>query len=480
MSLITDLKRYQRTRVDLSRLRAENERLRDVQFQMTKNILDARWIDDEETGKYAANRYRSYPIAVQAINDKYNKIAKWGVIQTGNIIDLRAAFTIASGVKVFERVRKTAAPEMAFVNAFLKYNGLSPRDGQLNAYEFAKESEIEGKILLRLFWDEDDQMVSVRYVSWLSKKYTVNANPSDYLDYESVVWKENDKEVKIEWPDFVYRKVGGRVNDPNSAAPKIMGALTKIDDLDAALTDLRKINSLFSAPIFTVIFENATDAKKAQTDMETTNWKIGKGLCTNGKPSYIQPTMAGVDSLEKEIISCAKMISGSTGIPVHFLGLPDLLSNRATADNLTELIFAATLKEREAWKMTYSEMIEKAMAIMNTKSGNDQKTTRLDVKKLTIDIPFISQKDWDQVEKVLLPLSLAGKITDELILSKIPGIDVDEELDRKERENAANELKRTNSNQTFDFEDEEDITDGTTGLAKEKRSALQNPLKRTA
>jgi hypothetical protein len=435
---------------------------------MTKNILDARWIDDEETGKYAANRYRSYPIAVQAINDKFNKVAKWGVVQTGNIIDLRAAFTIASGVKVFERVRGTAVPEMAFVNDFLKYNGLDPLTGQLNAYEFAKESEIEGKILLRLFWDEGDKMVSVRYVSWLSKKYIVNANASDYLDYESVVWKENDKDVKIEWPDFVYRKVGGRVNEPNSAAPKIMGSLTKIDDLDAALTDLRKINSLFAAPIFAVIFENAGDAKKAQADMETTNWKIGKGLCTNGDPRYIQPTMAGVESLEREIVCCAKMISGSTGIPVHFLGLPDLLSNRATADNLTELIFAATLKEREAWRMTYSEMIEKAMAIMNTKSGNDQKTTRLDVKKLTIDLPFISQKDWDQVEKVLLPLSIAGKISTELILSKIPGINVDEELDRQKKEKEADALTRTNSPNPFDFEDEEAIADGTTGLTKEK------------
>jgi hypothetical protein len=128
----------------------------------------------------------------------------------------------------------------------------------------------------------------------------------------------------------------------------------------------------------------------------------------------------------KEIEALAKVISGATGAPVHFLGFPDLLSNRATAENLMELIYSSTLKERTAWTGAYKEIIAKAMAIYSDEAGG-----KLDPAKINIEIPFVSEKNWAIVEKIFIPLSLGGKISDELLLSRIPGVNIKEEMARK-------------------------------------------------
>jgi hypothetical protein len=445
-SLIDDFKRYQKDVHIIQNLEKENKILKQTQIQLSSEILSIK--ADEQTN-YKSNQYSDYRTAVQEINDKYTGVADWGVFQTGNIIDLRGAFILSEGIKVQEKVKGQGQAELQFATDFLQYNDLDKEIAQ----EFAKEAEIEGKILLRLFYEKKDNQVSARYVSWLTKNYTVKTNPLDYLDVLSVEWTEKDKLEKIEYPEFVYKKFGGRVNEPNSAVPKIMKCLSKIDDLDKALRDLREINRIFSAPIFTMQFDSAQDAKKAQEDIDKMNWKIKKALCHNAKEiGFKQPDMTGVDNLVKEIITLAKMISGSTGIPVHFLGLPELLSNRATAENLMELIYASTLKERETWKGAYQELISKAIDMMNTQTGEGQKSTKLDASRIVVDIPFISAENWNHIEKILLPLSIAGKITDELLLSKIPGIDVDEEMKRKQAES---EFKKKNAPTPFPFDNVE-------------------------
>lgn len=423
-SFFNDVRQHGRDRKEIDRLMIELQRGKVVQAQMANDILTAR----EDMKKYRANYYQSYDSAIQEINNKYNGTADWGVIQTGNIIDLRAAFIIAEGIKVAEKKKGEAEPELEFAQNFLEYNDLDKEVIQ----EFAKEAEIEGKILIRLFWEKEDEMVSARYVSWLAKKYKVTANPQDYLDIKSVEWPDIDgKPITLSPPEFIYKKFGGRVNDPNSAAPKIMKCLSKIDDLDKALRDLREIDRIFAAPLPWFKFLNAADAQKAQALLDQANWKIKKGLCTNGEFQYSQPDMAGVDSLIKEVTILAKVISGATGVPVHFLGFPELLSNRATADNFLELIFAATLKERQTWKGGYQEMIANAMGIFNKETGAEQLSTRLDPDKITVDIPFISAQTWQNLRDVFLPAAISGKISDELFLSRIPGVNVDEEMARK-------------------------------------------------
>ncbi len=165
------------------------------------------------------------------------------------------------------------------------------------------------------------------------------------------------------------------------------------------------------------------------------NFRLRKLFIHTGKFSYVVPGTMN-DALEKEIITLAKMISGTTGTPVHFLGLPDLMSNRATADNLMELVTASTSKERQIWKGLYLEMLAKAMAIRN---ANIQKTP-LKPERLDVEIPLITQEQWDRITEVYLPLYQSDALSKKTLLSQVPGINVESELEAlEERETETDE-----------------------------------------
>ena len=410
----------------------ENRRLRDVQLSMSKDILSL----SEESRLYRGTTYREYAETVQEIDNKYNGKSDWGVFLAGIIIDLRAVFIIAEGIKIYalEGREKEAGPELDFAKEFLAYNDL---DAEM-AQECAKEAEIEGKILFKIAWEEEDKQLSARYISWLEKRYRIETHPQDYLWYTKAVWtpKGAQKQEELEEKEFVYKKFGGRINNPESAMPKTGRVLTQIENLDKALRDFREINRIFAGPLLVVEFPSVAAARQGQADLDSFNFKIKKALSTTGKAYYLQP--AAPTALVDEIVTLIKMISGATGIPVHFLGAPDLLSNRATASNLMELIAAASSKERKTWEGAYRELLSKAMRIYNVKMGLEQKPTkRLDPQKLAVEIPLISPETWAAIEKIFAPLSISGKISDELLLSKIPGVNVTAEIARKEAEKEA-------------------------------------------
>lgn len=403
--------------------------LKQYQSFLIDDVLSARALTSK---KYKGNEYSSYKEAVKEISSKYKGTADWGVFQTGNIIDLRAAFIISEGIKIIGD-EKDAKDELAFADAFIKYNDLDREVTQ----EYSKEAEIEGRILLKLAWEtakvngQETGMVSVRFIPWTDKNYKIEHSPQDYMDYTEAKWTpESGKEETLKASEFVYKKFGGRVSDPNDAQPKIMKCLTQIESLDKALRDWREINRLFAAPTPHFECETEEQAYKLMEEIKSNpNFKIKKMLAHTGKFGFAGPDIRGINSLESEILTLAKMISGTTGIPVHFLGLPDLLSNRATADNLGQLMFWATLKEREIWKGAFEEALTKSMILYNEKILS-QKSKKLDPTKLAVDIPYPSEEAWVHFEKVWLPLWLAGKISNELALSQLPGIDANSELER--------------------------------------------------
>lgn len=412
----------------VKRLETKIVEMRDAQLQLMKDVLS---LQESSTPVYKGNAYQSYETQIAEIDKKYSGTAAWGVFQTGSIIDLRSVFTIAEGIKIYPVVKaEKAEKELEFARAFISHNNL---DAEI-AFEYTKEAEIEGKILLKLAWDEKAKMVSSRYISWTALKYQIKAAAQDYLKYEQAIWRPEGatKDETLNEQEFVYKKFGGRAYDPDSAAPRISRCLTQIDFLDQALRDYREINRIFAGPLLIFYFDDANSAKLAQDDLDQKNLKIKKAISTSARlVDYVQPDAAGLQALEREIITNAKFISGCTGVPVHYLGLPDLLSNRATAENLSDLVYATTLRERTTWRGAYEELLSKAIGLYNQKMGLDQKSTKLDAAKLDVEIPYISSTTWAQLEKIFVPLSIAGKISDDLLLSKIPGVNVEEELARR-------------------------------------------------
>lgn len=420
-----------RTELDVS-----TERIQKLQMLIIDDLLTAK----EATKNYRGNEYQSYEAAVEAIDRKYRGIADWGVLQTGAIIDLRAAFIISQGIKIIPQ-EGGAEREVEWAENFLRYNDLDKEVAQ----EFAKEAEIEGKFLGRLALEDVDEaidknkkMITVRFVSWTQRKYTVVTDPKDYMQYKFVTWKGNGKKWSKETlkeDEFVYKRFGGRIYLPNESQPRIMKCLTQIDDLDKARRDLREINRLFSSP--TPFFECETE-KIAEDIMheiaENPNFKIKKAIAARAKFSLVGPDMQGAKILIEEMLSTSKIISGNTGIPVHFLGLLDLLKNRATGESTRELVQGATSKEREIWKGGYEEIITKGMIKYN-KEVLRQKgdKNKLDPRKIRVEIAVYSQEQWDHIEKVLTPLLITKNLSKEYVLSQIPGLDMKSELRRQEK-----------------------------------------------
>jgi len=412
-----------------------------VKIQHMIDIMSGTESDD--TGAYKGNEYRTYRKAVSAIDKKYNGNAKWGVLQAGNIVDLRAAFIIARGIKISARNKDIdATKEIDWAKAFLEYNDLDKEMVQ----EFAKEAEIEGKILLKIDMDKTPdmeehkdykyQMVATRYVSWLEKKYKVISADEDYKKYLKVEWEGGVKGANsLEEDQFVYKKFGGRINDPNTAQSKVMKCLTQIDNLDKALRDWREINRIFGGPILYMKCEDKQEVGKAMEALDNKDFKIKKILAGTGELSFVTFDIKGVESIENEILTNGKMISGTTGVSVQYLGFVDLLKNRSTSDDLREMLSSATVKERVTWEGAYEELITKAMNLFNKTVYAQKEATgeKLNPALIKVNIPIITKQHWANLEKVWLPAVIAGKITEELFLEQLPDVDIEEELSRKEK-----------------------------------------------
>jgi len=418
--------------IDLAgQLQKESAHNKEVQELLVKDILTLQ----ETTHAYVGNDYQIYEDAVYAISEKYCGRAEWGALQTRSIIDLRSAFILGEGLRISHttETRAEAERELQFADDFMSFNDL---DGELDQ-EMAKEAEIEGKIAIRLWLDEEpyrdwDGMVSARFLSWQTRKYAVEADANDYLWYKNLTWKAAGivKTGNLNENEFVYAKFGGRINVPNEAQPKIAACLTQIDRLDRALRDLREIDHLFASPTPYFKVASVIEGQAVETYIEKTNWKIGKALVTSSEFSIVSAPITGVDNLIAEIELCVKMISGATGIPIHYLGLLDLLKNRSTGENIRELIMASTTRERQTWIGVYEELLTKAMHMWNaTYAAQKSEAAKLDPTRIKVDIPQVTQEHWDHIQNVLIPAVAANIISKEHVAGQIPGVDQEKEAE---------------------------------------------------
>lgn len=374
-------------------------------------------IASEETlvSSSEGNPYRTYDTAVKALSDKYDGTAQWGGLQAGNIVDVRSAFIIGQGVKVV--AEKGAEREKEWVDAFVRHNNLDEEMPQ----ELAKEAEIEGRALIRLVPNVPKKQIDIRFISYVDHHYKVETAPDDYAVYTQAKYRpsKEQSEVTIPAEEFVYKKFAGRVNRTN-VMPKVAKVLRQVEDLDKALDDWRKINRLFAAPTPYFECETAAAVTSLKATLKELNWKIGKALVGTAKFSLIGPSGEGVTSLENEIITLAKMISGATGVPVHFLGLPDLMSNRAVSTDLFEFINASTNKEREVWAGVYEEMFVKAMLLANAKF---QAGLKPEERRVRGQILNITEAKIKELVEIWMPLYQAKIVDLDYVLRKIPDAD---------------------------------------------------------
>jgi hypothetical protein len=425
-----------------SEIQTSQKQIKDLQAQvgeLSDNILF--WVT--QAASFRGTRYNTYEAQITAANAMYNGTADWGVNQMAALLQARIGFIMPKGFKTVPKIEGDTSKEQEFADNFIQFNGLAKE----NIYHFLSESELEGKVLFNLaydaktFWFKAGEikplsgMTSVRYISQISNPYSIKVNENDYMLIEKATYKGADqKDHDILEPSLVYRKFGGRLDQINTTSSKMLKVLTQIEDLDHALRDFREANHLFAVPVPDCETVTAQDAVDMSAAFNKSNWKPGKMFFHTGKFGYAQPSTACAETLWREIVTLAEMISFNTGVPVHYW-FPDLATNRATAEDISwGLINSATSRERNIWEGLLEEMINKAIAIYNDKA----KMTPLRQGVLGVHIPVVTKDDWERITSIWMPLFTAKGITLKTLLSKLPDdLDIEAEVDAVEEEKQA-------------------------------------------
>jgi hypothetical protein len=361
------------------------------------------------------NPYQDYKTAITELAKKYEGIAQWGSPQVQNIIDMRSAFTIGQGIKPISDDEKSR--EREFINSFIKHNNLDEELPQ----DLASEAEVEGRILVKLIKNIDGKNIDIRFISYSQTGYKVETDAEDYQNVKQITYKLNGVDKTILPDECVFKRFSGRANSVNDLMPKVAKVLRLCEALDKALWDWREINHLFASPTPFFKCQTSQEATDLNKQLLTSNWKIGKKLVSSADFSLVGLN-AEIKTLENEIITLAKIISGATGVPVHFLGLPDLMSNRSTSTDLFEALNASVNKERHIWEGFYEELFDKALIMMNgegSKKGFEKGKVKAQILNFT-------SEQIRQLVDVWLPLYQGKVINLKYILSKIPDANYDD------------------------------------------------------
>jgi len=156
-----------------------------------------------------------------------------------------------------------------------------------------------------------------------------------------------------------------------------------------------------------------------------TNMVLRKLFIHVGKFSYKSPDMSGAKQLIEEAAVNAKIISGSTSIPIQFFGFGDVM-NRSVAETLTESITAGTITEKVILETLWNNVLVKSIKLYNDNSGK----TNLPLNKISINIANNNKGQIDLINQIYLPSVLNGMISKRGFLEQIPGIDTELELER--------------------------------------------------
>lgn len=413
----------------------------------TQNILSVTY---EELAKRIlhnwTNQYTSYESQQQKIYTGYQSRADFGTSYIADVIDKRTNLIVSEGLSITANKDKTSK----FIDNFIDFNKL---DGS-QLIEMVRISEMEGRILTLLYSvkDKDNVKIKIKNIRFRKSKYKLNTNPKDDDEIISVTLKNSLGEEQIYKEDkFTYlHNAISLQDDPN---PCIAAILTNCEYADRALYDLRHSNHLFGFPTPNIETSDSIQQKQIQNMINNTNWKIGEALI-GARLTFPQPPNSS-ELLKSEIALHLKVISSRTGIPVHWLGWTDLMSNRATALELRDFISICIKDEKIRIREVIRELIIKAMieAVDNGVEG------AVYDEDFEVDIPDVSIETVKALSETWLPLYDSKLISKFDMQNKISGINPLKTNKQIEKENKEATTKYTKGiTQPTEDEDEEEET----------------------
>lgn len=335
-----------------------------------------------------------------------------GNLLTKNIINTRTAFTCGRGLTI-SGWGENESDERRFISAFVQANNLSLAQFR----RFGRERCIEGQCLFVLNPHEDG-IPRLRFVSWLDTRYEVQSEWQDYGVLRSVEWSSpRSTLVRVPAGQAAFLKFDGRLTE-NEGVPLLAGCLNQLEQLEELLGLFLAVNKAGARITPHFEFTSEADAAAFQERLKAMNWQMGTALASGGKASVLQIGYGAQLSLDSNLLALVKVISGHSGVPPMYLGFPELLSNRATSDNLADMFVEISEQETDEWGVGFTDVIGRAMAMHNRQTGSRLVTTG---GRCVLEV--VSDAHFRRVAEVWLAMYEAGALTLETLLQKVPGVD---------------------------------------------------------
>jgi hypothetical protein len=380
------------------------------------------------------NNYRTYAAQVNQIYLMFNGRTPYGSEILHSLLRTMLAFICGEGVSFTSENKATKD----YIERFFKCNMIDQY-----IFQMVRAGIMEGKHLTVLNKSKDkdgDPYIMITSFLWWVNRYTVWLN--DYWRIEEIKYKPQrtaPQEKTINLDSASYVQFGGTPADINNTPHKLHLCLTQIENASRGIYDLRK-----NAHIFGNIFpafetqpgpQGWSDAERISKTQASNQWKVGHGFAGPAKVSIIAPPSGGSDVLKEDILMNFKLIATATGHPIHWLGWPELLNSRATAENFLEMVESATAEERRLWEWTLEDIVRKSMT-MAIDAGFESNDI---IDDFDIKLPMLSIKKLEMVQQVWLPLMEANIISEDTMRNLVPGIDPIYEkkmLDKEKKEKA--------------------------------------------
>jgi hypothetical protein len=380
------------------------------------------------------NSYKTYSSKVKISYEMYNGRADYGSEIYGSVVDTRGAFISGEGISVTARKKST----QKYIDKFLELNNLHGS----KLVNTTRIMEMEGKCLLlmnpkkKTVLTEEIEYIHVTPIQWWTRNYSVGVDEIDDRKLTKVAFKTNDGsgEKKVPTDKAAWIRTGGTNDRVNETPNKVHKILTDIENFSRMKYDLRKNHHLFAKIQQYFKTMNIQEAKAINKDINAGNFEIGQGYAGTADYSLVSVPLGALEALTGEMLLAAKIISMNTGIPIHWLAWPELMSNRATAENLLEVINAGTSKERLILQESLKELIIKSM-IMAVDLGIEDNNI---IGEFHLELPLVSLANLKAIQETWLPLQQMDVISMDTLRSKVPAINPSEEKKRVMQEKIEN------------------------------------------
>ena len=420
---------------------------------------------DEPTGSDTGftNDYFDYASQVNEIYRKWLGKSSWGNSQLQSLVNLLASFTCAQGATI-------SSPDENFkywVESFFRFN----RSGQGSLLNIVANAHLSGKAVIRLkpkkYMNPSREGVFIQLFEYSERmKYYIVLQDNETKDIREgfyLIPQDEMIEATEEW-EAMFRSFGVIDDVPldtssvpkeklldsvgnhlhylrfgkdrlNKEVPDLGSILIECENYDRALKGLRKLNH-FGANITPYWkCQNSNEVMKLKNELKASGWTVGKGFIGTAELSYVTAkNNTAQDALLKEMEQAAMRMTSQTGVPVHYLGFVQLMSNRSTADSLWDLVSTSTARYREALAdFMYDVLVDaQQMYIDNSidfiymdKKTKKKVTAKLDnlVRDFEITFPVIDYQNFMNTVKGLSIAFNDGIIDSDEYRQQMPNVD---------------------------------------------------------